>query len=237
MHYDFKRKLNKIDSQQNRNLQIPEIDWVLNEAQSLYVDMIAQPRLRKHLGFELSQKNIDDIRTVVVPNYCGGNLQQLSSTLFQYTLPSDYRYFLKGDALMYKEGCEREGVSARILVRRHDDEFEESPFDKSSYQWRTANAIFVGDNYIHLFSDGTFTYTQVCINYIKHPKRIHNAADFGTGSYKLPDGIVLTGAVNCELPIHTHSEIVDLAVLISTGDLQIPDYQIKAEKIKLNNLI
>jgi hypothetical protein len=33
MHYDFKQKLNKIDSQKHRNLKVPEIDWKLNEAQ------------------------------------------------------------------------------------------------------------------------------------------------------------------------------------------------------------
>ena len=33
MHYDFKKKLNKVDSEQNRNLLVPEIDWALNEAQ------------------------------------------------------------------------------------------------------------------------------------------------------------------------------------------------------------
>jgi len=31
MHYDFKKKLNKVDSQQNRNLLIPEIDWTHND--------------------------------------------------------------------------------------------------------------------------------------------------------------------------------------------------------------
>ena len=46
MHYDFKKKLNKIDSQQKKNLLIPEIDWTLNEAQNLYVDIIAQPRFK-----------------------------------------------------------------------------------------------------------------------------------------------------------------------------------------------
>ena len=43
MHYDFKKKLNKIDSQQNRNLLIPEIDWTLNEAQELFVKITAFP--------------------------------------------------------------------------------------------------------------------------------------------------------------------------------------------------
>ena len=70
MHYDFKKKLNKVDSQQYRNLLIPEIDWALNEAQNVFVDIVSEPRLRTNLGFEKSQKNIDDIRTLVISDLC-----------------------------------------------------------------------------------------------------------------------------------------------------------------------
>ena len=47
MHYDFKKKFNKIDSNNNRNLLVPEIDWTLNEAQDLYIKMVAEPRFGK----------------------------------------------------------------------------------------------------------------------------------------------------------------------------------------------
>ena len=39
MHYDVKMKLNKVDSQQYRNLIIPQVDWILNEAQELFVKL------------------------------------------------------------------------------------------------------------------------------------------------------------------------------------------------------
>ena len=84
MHYDFKTKLNKIDSQQYRNLRIPEIDWKLNEAQELFVKMIAKPRLRNHLGFETSQRSVDDIRTIVVKDYCSVITNNTA------TLPTNY---------------------------------------------------------------------------------------------------------------------------------------------------
>ena len=43
MHYDFKMKLNKIDSEQYRNLRIPEIDWKLNEALEIFIKINAEP--------------------------------------------------------------------------------------------------------------------------------------------------------------------------------------------------
>ena len=56
-----------------------------------------------------------------------------------------------------------------------------------------------------------------------------------SGSYKLPSGIVLTGHQNCELPEHTHREIVDLAVLITSMDLSLQESPLKKEKMNLTN--
>ena len=44
--YDFKMKLNKIDSQQYRNLIIPQVDWILNEGSRNFLSRwISNPRL------------------------------------------------------------------------------------------------------------------------------------------------------------------------------------------------
>ena len=229
MHYDFKQKLNKIDSQQYRNLRIPEIDWKLNEAQELFVKMIAEPRLRNYLGFETSQRSIDDIRTVVVKDYCSSIVNNIA------TLPENYWHFLSGYVTMDKGNCK--GVKSNpINIRQHDDEFEVSPFDSSSFEWREVNALFY-EKGLKFYTDGTFTNKLFCMNYIKELKYIHNAADFGAGSYRLPSGTLLTGSVSCELPKGTHREIVDLAVAIASNDLQNPDFQNKIQKLKFNNLL
>lgn len=228
MHYDFKKKLNKIDSQQNRNLLIPEIDWSLNEAVEIFIKSIAEPRTKTYFGFELNQRSIDDIRTLVVNNQClivNNNI---------VTLPDNYLHFVKGEVIMSKNNCKN--VKGKFKLRQHDDEFEDSPFDNSNFEWRTVNGVFF-ENGIKLYDDGTFTNEQLCISYIKKPLYIHNAEDFRNGSYKLPSGTILNGSVNCELPDHTHREIVDIAVMIATGELQIPDYELKTNKLRLNQLM
>lgn len=227
MHYDFKTKLNKIDSQQYRNLRIPEIDWKLNEAQELFVKMVAKPRLKNSLGFETSQRSIDDIRTIVVNDYCSSVINNI------VTLPTDYWHFLSGKAIMDKGNCT--GFPAVVKIRQHDDEFESSPFDCSSFEWREVNAVFY-ELGLKLFTDNTFTNKQFCMSYIKKLKYIHNAEDFRGGSYKLPEGTLLTGTQDCELPDQTHREIVDIAVLLATGEMQLPDYQIKQAKVNLNQI-
>ena len=227
MHYDFKKKLNKVDSQQNRNLLIPEIDWALNEALELYVKIIAQPRMKSYFGFEVNQRSIDDIRTLVIYNQC---LNVINNVV---ALPSEYWHFIKGNITMSKDSCVN--VKGTFRLKQHDDDFENSSFDKSSFEWRTVNGVFF-DGGIKVYDDGTFTNNQLCISYIKKHPYIHNAQDFRTGTYKLPSGIVLTGTSSCVLPEHTHREIVDIAVLLVTGEIQGQDYQLKLQKLNLNQL-
>lgn len=226
MHYDFKTKLNKIDSQQYRNLRIPEIDWKLNEAQELFVKLVANPRLKSGLGFETSQRTIDDIRSIVVDNYTR-NVDANGVVI----LPADYWSFISAKTTMTKGVCT--GFEASIRIKQHDDEYEKSPFDSSSFEWREVNGVFINEG-LKLFTDGTFVNNVATISYIKKLEYINYSEGFGSGSYNLPNGDVLAGNVNCTLPIHTHREIVDIAVLIATADLQLPDWEQKQAKVNLN---
>ena len=228
MHYDFKSKLNKIDSQQYRNLRIPEIDWVLNEAQELFVKMIAKPRLRNNLGFESSQRSIDDIRSIVVRDYEG----VITDNVF--TLPEDYWFYISSKVLMDKGACE--GVlSNNLNIRQHEDEFEASVFDNSSFEWREVNGVFYNEG-IKLFDDGTFINKSLSLNYIKKLVYLHNAEDFPGGTYTLPSGAVLSGVQNSELPEGVHREIVDIAVYLASTNINAQDQQLKFNKLMMNNL-
>ena len=231
MQYDIKFKLNKVDSEQYRNLRIPELDWVINEAYEIFVKSIAEPRASNYLGFETSQRTIDDIRTIVV-NDKSLIPTKLDNKTYTATLPQDYMFFISANIVMSKKGCsDRIG---RAIVRQHDDRFEVSPFDDSSFEWKEVNIRFY-DGGIKIFTDGTFEIKEVKLNYIRKHAYIHNAQDFlPTGSYKLPSGQVLTGIQNCELPDQTHREIVDIAVLILTNNLELPSYQFKQAKVNLN---
>jgi len=229
MHYDVKKKLNKIDSQQYRNLRVPEVDWSLNEAAELFVKMIAEPRLRNHLGFETSQRTIDDIRTIVV-NRDGTSPIPVVNNIAD--IPEDYWHYLKGRVVMEKSNCNK--VMGTMVVRQHDDTFEFDPFSKSSFEWKTVNAVFFQDG-IKFYTDESFLVNELYLSYIRQMEYIHNAQDFGAGTYTLPGGDSLSGSQDCELPEQTHREIVDIAVLILTGELKdMNGYQLRMEKLKLN---
>lgn len=228
MHYDFKMKLNKVDSQQYSNLLIPEIDWLLNEAQEYFIKTIAEPRFHTYHGFEKSQRNIDDIRVLVRSNQCFDVINNIVK------LPDDYMFYISSDVECTKGNCAN--IKCNLKIQQHDDEFENSPFDKSSFEWRHVNGVFT-ENGIKLYDDGTFKINKICLNYIRKPSYIHNAEDFKPNGYELPGKKLLIGHQDCELPEHTHREIVDLAVAFVTNQLQSPDYQLKLNKLQLNQLM
>jgi hypothetical protein len=232
MHYDLKQKLNKIDSQKYRNLYVPEIDWKLNEAQEVFVKIIAQPRYGKQIGFELNQRTINDIRTIVVDQIPATGIVPtvFDSSSFMATLPADFWFLAKAYALGTKGTCIDKVLKLREV--QHDDEHELSPFDRSSFIWRVSNMRF-NDQGIRVFTDGTYSITKVILEYLKEPRRIHNAADWPGGTYTTLDGVVLTGTQDCILPKPVHREIVDLAVLIISGNLNMPDRQAKKEGVEL----
>ena len=224
MHADFKRKLNKLDSQQYRNLNIPEIDRILNEAQELFVKKITKPRGKSYMGFEINQRSTDDIKTLVVEGeslVVSGNLQVTSRT---FPLPDNYWYFVNATAIATKGECTKH---IRVHIRQHDDKFMDSPFDKSSFDWEEVNAVFNQDG-ILVFFDEDFDVRELKLTYIKRLSYIHNGKGYNeTTGYKNADGTYVDGMVdnditpttaftrNSELPSHTHNEIVDIAVYSS----------------------
>ena len=234
MHYDFKGKLNKLDSQQYRNLKVPEIDWKINEAIELFVKIVAEPKFATKLGFEISQRTIDDIRTLVEN---GESLVAIGgdSKSKVFKLPDNYQYYVSTDEVMMSNylGCSL--PAEKVFVRQHDDDFNSSPFDKSSFLWREVNITFFKEG-IKVHTDGKFVVDSVKLNYLKAPDSVNNSESYVGGTYATLGGVVLTTNVDCNLPAHTHREIVDLAVAITTGDLQIPDYEIKKDKLGTNQL-
>src|SRR5580765_2277401 len=229
MHYDFKQKLNRIDSQRYRGLEVPEIDWKLNEAQEVFVKIIAQPRVASQIGFETNQRTIEDIRVIVVDQKKGSGqvptLFDAGDSSYIVGLPTDYWFYSNSRLYATSIGC-----TACLKTRevQHDDRAEDSPFDRSSFLWREANIRFNAEG-IRIFTGGDFIPTELCMEYLKQPPLMYNAADWDIGGYDL-DGVTVTGTQDCSLPPSVHREIVDLAVAIAAGDLSLPDYMLKKYK-------
>ena len=83
---------------------------------------------------------------------------------------------------------------------------------------------------IYIYTDG-FEIIEIYPEYLKEPNKVWS------GTYNSLNGTYTIGqpAVNCDLPEHTHSEIVDLAVLECSRIIEHPQfYQLRQQKIKEN---
>ena len=226
MHYDFKMKFNKIDSQKNRNLRIPEIDWILNEAEQIFVKLVAYPRMFTHLGFEVNQRSIEDIREIIEET-------DLAPSDNQITFPDSYQYFLKGKCIISKGNCTEK--QATFIPVQYDDEAETSNFYSSSFEWREVIGNFNKLGIKLLVKD--FNVDRLKVYFIRKREYICYPLGLASDSYTLPSGTVLSANQDCELSEITHSEIVDIAVMLAAGKIQASDFQIRLNKLSVNQIL
>lgn len=245
MHYEFKLKFNKLDSSDYRNFQIPEIDWMLNEAMWLFLKQRYGINNATQTGFEGSQKRIDDLRNLVVKYTSLPGTASVEANSWRATLPADYIFAVRVIADCEKTTC-NDYQSTRMLTCRptqHDDldsTLKDSLY-KPSYEWGEIPIVFGTESStaadadtIFGYTDGSFTVTSFFIDYLREPRRIAFPTGVPGGQYVYPDGTVVAANQDCELPEHAHKEIVDTAVLIAAGDVNHPGFQIKMAKTGIN---
>lgn len=224
MHYAFKLGMNKLDSNQNRNIEIPEIDFLLNQALSLYVNNIFFPRDHRIPGFETTQRSIDNIRSLVIP------AEKLTVTNKIAVFPQAYWHFVKAVGNAKQGNCRKE---IRLFPQQHDDLFQENSVYESSFDWETLNFTFTSRG-LELSYSG-FEVEDVRLTYIKKHPYIHNAEDYDPDGYiSLDNETPLTGHQNCELPDDSCEDIVDIAVFLASGAIQDQVYSAIKEKLTFN---
>lgn len=171
MHYSFKQKLNKIDSNQNINFRIPEIDNILREAELMYIQQRVQKSNFDLKGtFELTNKITDDLRSIIKTI----DIDVLTNEGNKYivNLPDDYLYYLKSEVNATKAS------NSNILKGLYTHSTEElNNFNTSSFEWSEVN-VKILNNRLEIYSDNTFVINKVYLTYIKKPITCHNAEDF-----------------------------------------------------------
>lgn len=111
MHLNIDLELNKLNSNLYEIILPQEKDYFLNRAQERFIktrySSLSNP---KKQGFEMSQKRIDDLRNLLVPNYYD-KCYQLPITDFDYAnklkfyFPSDYMFLTSSRSKMTHNHC------------------------------------------------------------------------------------------------------------------------------------
>ena len=198
MHYEFKLKLNKVDSLDYTNFLVPEIDWYLNEAQHIFIKTRYSGNNSRAAGFEQSQKRIDDLRNIVVRDTILATIPTSSDpSVYEAVLPSTglerYLFSLRIIANGFKSTCEGK---LNCILTQHDDlnDTLKNPFYAPSFEWREVPIVFgtsgggASDaNKVFVYTDGSFSITSLNIDYLRHPARIAYPSGFAGNQYILPD--------------------------------------------------
>lgn len=240
MHFAFKLGMDRIDTQSNPDLNVAEIDWLLNEAQLIFINQLINPSKVKLRGFEGDQKTVDDLSNIVIkypiqppliPILLDTGVYELDLNNLSY----EYMHLVSAYVnLNLGNDCYK---STPLKFIQHDD-YRESlrdPFNSPSLD-------FIPYNFGRSSSNGKFPsmfiYTgdlpssylsSVFVDYIKRPIKIN------FGNYKYIDGITYP-STDCELHVNTHERIVDIACQIASLAIQSPEYiQMKANKVFLND--
>lgn len=231
-HYDFKLKMDRIDTLSKQDFNDAEIDWLIYEASLVFLKQRTSYFNKRREGFEASQKRIDDLSSLVIKYPLQPDVVPISlDAVYEVklaTLAYPYYQLISGSVNATVGNCDK-----RIKLRaiQHDDlqDAIEDPFNTSSSEFILFN--FGRDNTtpesssLYLYAD--FIINSVRLEYIKRPNRVF------LGTYTFTDGISYP-PTDLEFPEHTHTEIVDIATQIASLNIENPEYlQLKQAKVAI----
>ena len=217
MHQNVKLELDKTSALELPAFEPEEIDFWLNMAIRRFVKTRYAGLNVRSTGFEQTQKRIDDLRTLVT------HYSDNTSTSSDY--PNGYKYQLPvadsgiGDEDYWFTLGEESGITADDspvvgIIECTIDEYRariDDPFSEhiSHYGFPKPLRIFNGDS-VELIGDGTYVYDTYYLTYLRSPATVDN---------------VPAGTTDCDLPEHTHDEIVKLAASMMLENVEQPRYQ------------
>lgn len=228
--------MDRVDTLSSVDFSTAEIDWLLNEAQLIYIKQRLSPASNvKKTGFENTQKRIEDLsklvvkcpvlQTPVTPALIDG-VYELDLSTLQY--PYLYMVALVCDVEV-SENCTKRVPLKEIDHNDYRDSFRD-PFNSPSLEFIPYNygTSSTGDNVSLYMYPFTAPITLVYPEYIRYPARP------SYGNYVYIDGITYP-ELSLETAAQTHPEIVDLACQIASLNIENPEYiRLKDQKVVIH---
>jgi hypothetical protein len=220
MHIAFNLELDKVNSLQYPSFTDNERDYFLNQSIRKFVKTRYSGVNAKREGFEQTQKRIDDLRTLVreVTVVCIAgttgvhkpNSYVLTGTGFSGAAFATDAYWLSlGEEVQITPTA---GVAIRQGVTEvTSDEYRfeiDNPYSSFRLHYGCAKPLrLFYNNTSEFISDGGYVVNNAYIRYIKAP------------------ATVVLATTSCDLPEHTHDEIVALAVQMALENIEQPRLQ------------
>ena len=194
-------------------------DPAVNSSVNLYTGPVEDENLSHFLsninaqlvtpGFAIGGLGVTDLKIVIdgFPGFVDGQ-SQVQLTVNGVTSVYDFTASNAGTHRVPTDLFTREIHPNKFI--QHDDIFKllTDPFNKTKHT--APLSTIQGDN-IEIYTDDTFLIEEVKLLYLKQPAKVDNTS---------------TVPVNCDLPEHTHQEIVDMTVSTILGNISDPRYSI-----------
>jgi len=211
--YKIDQRLNKLSANEHQQIQLEDKILALNEAQiKLIKQKVDGQNTISGLGLDAFKKRYEDLQSLVV-NYNNGELPltlknaELNQwSAYVHLLEPKYMFYVDSYVIASKGLCrDRKIWINRDLAKHGDLQFclNNTHYRPSFEYQETFN--FISSDEISIFTDGTFTPSNIYISYMRYPQYINK-----TG-YIMLDGEPSFDQ-DCELETYLEDEILDLTV-------------------------
>jgi len=211
--YKIDQRLNKLSTNEHQQIQLEDKILALNEAQiKLIKQKVDGQSTNSGLGMDAFKKRYEDLQSLVVtynnqPLDLSLKNEELNqwATGFHQLVPK-YMFYIDSYILANKGRCKDRKIWINRDMAKHSDlQFIlNNEHYRPSFEYQeTFN--FLSSDEISIFTDGTFTPTQIYISYMRYPQYIDKEG------YIRLDG---QPSVNqdCELETYLEDELLDLTV-------------------------
>ena len=195
-----------------------EKDFWLNAAIKKFVKTRYSGLNIKKQSFEETQKRIDDLRTLVTT--ADVSLSNVTATYpngYVGTLPTgnDLYWLMVGEEAEITVDSSTKRVGVTQCSQNEYRQKIDDPYSEHILHYTSAKPIrLFYSNSVELISDGNYTVDTYYLTYIKEPAEVD-----------------LSGAVDCDLPEHTHDEIVKITCNMMLENIESPRYASHANEI------
>lgn len=211
--YKIDQRLNKLSTNEHQQIQLEDKILALNEAQiKLIKQKVDGQSTNSGMGLDSFKKRYEDLQSLVVA-YNNGKLplKVKNAELNQWAaniqlLSPKYMFYVDSYILADKGRCKDRKIWINRDMAKHSDlQFIlNNDHYKPNFEYQeTFN--FLSSDEISVFTDGTFTPTNIYISYMRYPVYIDKAG------YIKFDGQPSIDQ-DCELETYLEDELLDLTV-------------------------
>ena len=211
--YKIDQKLNKLSTNEHQQIQLEDKILALNEAQiKLIKQKVDGFSTVPGLGEDAFKKRYEDLQSLVVAYNDGklplhlknAELNQWAANI--HLLVPKYMFYVDSYVLADKGRCKDRKIWINKDLAKHGDLsllLNNTHYRPSFEYQETFN--FLSSDEISIFTDGTFTPTDIYISYFRYPVYINKEG------YIMLDGLPSYNQ-DCELETYLEDELLDLTV-------------------------